>query len=151
MMPYERLKTLRKNELNLTQAEFAEKIGVTRAVIKNLELGIVELKDHMIKLICGEFNVCEEWLRNGNGEPFIELSRNARLMIWAADVLKDEEDSFRRGFVDILADLKTDDWITLAKLATLNLEQKDFETFAKISKRLNELSNKLKENEQKKE
>lgn len=63
----ERLKLLRKS-LNLNQTAFGEKLGVTRSVIKNLELGTVEVKEHMLKLICSLFSVNEEWLRTGEGE-----------------------------------------------------------------------------------
>lgn len=75
----DRLKILRKS-LNLNQTEFGEKLGVTRSVIKNLELGAVEVKEHMLKLICSVFNVDEDWLRTGNGE----MSRKNDAAILAA-------------------------------------------------------------------
>lgn len=64
-----RLRKLR-NELNLSQQAFGQSLGVSRDVISNIEQGRVELRDHIVKLICSEFNVNEEWLRDGKGEMF---------------------------------------------------------------------------------
>lgn len=65
----ERIKALRK-ELELNQAEFGEKIGVSRSVIANIELNRVEPKELLVKHICDIFNVNEQWLLNGSGEMF---------------------------------------------------------------------------------
>ena len=70
MTSNERVKFLRKEELNLTQEEFGKKLGVSRDVIKNLELSLVDVKDYMVKLICLTFNVREEWLKRGKGSVF---------------------------------------------------------------------------------
>lgn len=64
-----RIKEIRKIN-NLSQTTFGEKMGVSRDVIKNIELEIVPLKEHFIKLICSTFNVNENWLRTGNGNMF---------------------------------------------------------------------------------
>lgn len=71
---YERVRILRKEYLKLSQTEFAEKLGVTRTVIKNIELNVLakpEQKLSLIKLMCKEFNVSEDWLLNGEGEMFV--------------------------------------------------------------------------------
>lgn len=65
----ERIKKIRR-ELNLTQQEFAERIGVKRNTIANYETGRNDPVDSVISLICREFNVREEWLRTGEGEMF---------------------------------------------------------------------------------
>lgn len=66
-----RIKYLRKT-LKLTQAEFANKIGLSRSNIANIEVSRIKVTDRTIKDICMEFKVNEEWLRTGNGEIFIE-------------------------------------------------------------------------------
>ena len=65
----ERIKKIRR-ELNLTQQEFAERIGIKRNTIANYETGRNDPIDSVISLICREFNVREEWLRTGEGEMF---------------------------------------------------------------------------------
>ena len=66
----ERLKTLRK-ALDLTQQEFADRIGVKRNTIATYEIGRNTPLDAVIASICREFNVSETWLRTGEGEMFL--------------------------------------------------------------------------------
>ena len=66
----ERLRSLRR-ALDLTQQEFADKIGVKRGAIANYEIGRNIPVDSVISLICCKFNVSEDWLRNGIGEMFL--------------------------------------------------------------------------------
>lgn len=71
----ERIRELRKNHLHLNQTEFGEKLGVSRSVIKNIELNTLvrpNQKLSLYKLICKEFNVNEKWLRTGRGRIFAE-------------------------------------------------------------------------------
>lgn len=72
----ERIKYLRKSILNLTQDELGEKLGVTKSSISRLEKGINNFTEQMIKSICREFNVNEEWLKSGTGDMFIENSNS---------------------------------------------------------------------------
>ena len=65
-----RIKELRKNYLGLTLEEFGSKIGVAKSTLSNIEIGRFGITDLMIKSICREYNVNEEWLRNGTGEIF---------------------------------------------------------------------------------
>lgn len=65
----ERIKRLRKS-LDLTQQEFADRIGIKRNTIANYESGRNEPVDSVISLICREYGVNEIWLRTGNGEMF---------------------------------------------------------------------------------
>ena len=65
----DRIKKLRKS-LDMTQQEFADRIGVKRNTIGQYEIGRNEPIDTVINLICREFGVSEEWLRTGSGEMF---------------------------------------------------------------------------------
>lgn len=67
----ERIKKLRK-DLDLTQREFGERIGVKPNTIATYEIGRNEPIDAVISLICREFNVSEKWLRTGEGEMFVQ-------------------------------------------------------------------------------
>jgi transcriptional regulator with XRE-family HTH domain len=65
---YERIRKLRKNYLHLSQTEFGERLGVSRSVIKNIELNALakpEQKMPLYKLICSEFKVNEDWILKG--------------------------------------------------------------------------------------
>lgn len=61
-----------RNSLNLTTRKFGEKINVTGGAVTNMEKGKRNITDRVIADVCREFNVNEEWLRDGVGEMFIE-------------------------------------------------------------------------------
>lgn len=74
MEMHERIRELRKS-LKLSQAAFGEKLGVSRSVISNIELNVLarpEQKLSLIKLMCKEFSVNEDWLLFGNEPVFVE-------------------------------------------------------------------------------
>ncbi len=66
---YHRLKQLRK-ALNMTQAEFAKRIGLGQSSLAMLEQGKRNLNEKHVKLVCSAFGVREQWLRSGEGEMF---------------------------------------------------------------------------------
>lgn len=61
-----RIKEIRQTE-GLTQAEFAEKINLSRNYVAMMEIGQREPSARTISDICRVFDVNEEWLRNGTG------------------------------------------------------------------------------------
>lgn len=113
----ERIRLLRKENLHLTQEAMGEPLGLTRANIANIEAGRISVTDRVILSICEKFNINEKWLRTGKGKIFVELSKENQLMEWAGNVLKDESDSFKRRFVNMLMELDDSDWETLEKIA----------------------------------
>lgn len=52
----------------VTQEQFARMLGTTRPAIASYERGAIVPKEHMLKLICKEFNISEEWLKEGVGD-----------------------------------------------------------------------------------
>lgn len=75
-----RLKELR-SKLGLSQAAFAEKIGIKQTSYSDIETGRRELTERNLNLICKEFNVDENWLRNGEGSMFtLELDEDTMLI-----------------------------------------------------------------------
>lgn len=72
----ERIKLLRRF-LNLTQQEFADRIGVKRNTIANYETGRNDPIDSVVSLICREFGVNETWLRTGEGDMMDPQADNA--------------------------------------------------------------------------
>lgn len=66
----ERIKELRRME-NLTQVQFAEKLGVTNAHISKIEKGKTMPSEALVKLICSVFGVSEDWLKNENSQVYL--------------------------------------------------------------------------------
>ena len=102
-----RLKELRKN-LNLTQQDFADKIGVKRNTITNYEVGLRVPSNSVIHLICKEFNVNEEWLRNGKGEMFNATDDDE--LAYLVGQLCGSYDEFKKEFVKTLCKLSDKQW-----------------------------------------
>ena len=90
-----RIIELRKN-LNLTQDEFAKKIGLSRNFIWMIEKGDRIPSDRTISDICRTFGVDEIWLRDGIGEPFREKSDEERIAEVLGGVLAGSEQSKAR-------------------------------------------------------
>lgn len=103
MEVYERIKELRKKHFKMSQETFAERLGVSRSVIKNIELNALarpEQKMPLYKLICTEFNVNEKWLLTGEGDIFsLELDENTMLV---EQILNDVESPFKSLIFDIM-------------------------------------------------
>ena len=86
----ERIKEIRKY-LQLTLEKFGEKLGVGKTAISKIENNERGVTEQMIKAVCREFDVNEEWLRTGKGEMFIELTEQEKIMKFTGLLLKDED------------------------------------------------------------
>jgi transcriptional regulator with XRE-family HTH domain len=77
----DRIKHIRKIN-GLTQQKFGERVKVTKAHVSKIELSDDKPSDMLIKLICIEFGINEEWLKNGTGSmnprPFTENENAAQ-------------------------------------------------------------------------
>lgn len=122
----ERVKFIRKNA-NLTQKDFADILNVSKPTIESYEYGRREVPDRTISDICREFNVNEEWLRTGSGEPYIEMTEDEEIAAWVARVLKDREETIQKRLLKLLTQFSENDWkaieILLHKGETLLKEQ----------------------------
>ncbi|MCF8018339.1 MAG: helix-turn-helix domain-containing protein [Vallitaleaceae bacterium] len=67
----DRVKLVR-NALKLTQKEFGQRVTLAQTYLSQIEKGDRDVTEKILKIICSEFNVQEEWLRNGVGEMFVE-------------------------------------------------------------------------------
>ena len=108
----ERLKKLRK-ELDMTQQEFAEGIGIKRNTMATYESGRNEPIDAVISLICTKYNVNANWLRTGEGEMFMGMSYDDEIAQFVGQVMGEEDDSFKKRLISGLAALDDNGWKVL--------------------------------------
>lgn len=108
----ERVKEARKS-LNLTLEKFGERLGVRKTAISKIENGENNLTEQMLKSICREFNISEEWLRDGTGDMFVDLSRDLQLARFFGEVQIDE--GFKKRFVSALSTMTVDEWAFLER------------------------------------
>lgn len=103
-----RIKAVRKL-LGLTQTEFGERLGVKGNTVTGYENGLRMPSDAILRAICREFNVNEDWLRTGNGEMFLQRSKDEELAAFFGDVLSGQPD-FKRRLLAALSRLDEREW-----------------------------------------
>ena len=111
----DRVRILRKDILNKTMEEFGAKLSVSKSAISLIEKGENNVSERMLKSICREFNVREEWLRDGEGEPFLKMDDEDIIMECVGRIMS--EDSTRRRVIAFLSKLPPDKWEEMARLA----------------------------------
>lgn len=114
--------------LGLKKTAFADKLNVSQAFVSQLCSGVKQPSDRTIADICREFNVNEHWLRTGEGEMFIKLSRGEEISAFMGDILSGEPD-FRARLITALSRLTPEQWKQLEGIAdTLIAEMQKKET-----------------------
>lgn len=90
----ERIRELR-NSVGMNQTEFGEKIDAAQNYLSNMEKGYRDVTEKIIKLILLQTwngkKVNEDWLRDGDGEMFEELSDKEKLMKYTGMLLRGED------------------------------------------------------------
>lgn len=110
-----RIKEIRLNS-NLTQQQFADKLGIKRGAIANYEIGRNTPIDAVISLICDKFDINEEWLRTGNGEMHKHLDRETEIAVMVDKLFRYESDSFKFRFIKALYNMDDKGWDVLESL-----------------------------------
>lgn len=108
----DRIKKLRK-ALDLTQQEFADRIGMKQNTIATYEMGRATPSDPTINNICKEFNVSETWLRTGEGDMFVPLSKDEAITAFVNRICSTEADTFQKRYLLMLSRLSESDWVAL--------------------------------------
>lgn len=111
-----RIKEVRKAK-GLSQAAFGAPFGANRDMINNVENGRAAVSDIMVASICRTYDVNERWLRTGEGEMFIQISRDQEIMDFVADTMQDDEDNFLRRFLLALSRLPEERWADIEAFA----------------------------------
>lgn len=110
---YERIRTLRKDNLKMSMEAFGSRLGVSRDTINNIEhdrLARPDQKMSLYKLICREFLVSEEWLMNGTGDMFASNEAEYSTLI---DQIMTGEDEFAKNIFKTFALFEKEDWLAL--------------------------------------
>lgn len=102
---HERIRKLQRI-LDLTQEKFAERIGIKRNTVATYESGRNEPVDSVVALICREFHVNEEWLRNGTGEMFAQDSEDEMQALTEKYSLSAADRILIEKFVSLKADTR---------------------------------------------
>ncbi len=120
----DRIKRIRKG-LDLTQQKFADRIGVKRNTVAMYEMGRTIPSDAIILSICREFNVNEQWLRDGTGNMFIEQTRDEQIASFIGSIQSVEDDSFKKRLVSMLSEMNESEWALLENMVVRLSKEKD--------------------------
>ena len=105
----ERVKSVRKaNKMSMEQ--FGEKLGVTKPAISYVENDKRNLTEQMLKSICREFNVNEDWLRTGAGGPENMFIPEDMRYLNTVGRLGNEQNEFKKFCINMLMELPDKYW-----------------------------------------
>lgn len=111
-----RISTVIKSS-GLTKTAFSKKIGLSQPFVSQLASGDASPSDRTIVDICREFGVSEHWLRTGEGEMFVRLSREEEIAKFAMSIVRNPDSEFQRRFVSVLAQLTPEQWQLMEQMA----------------------------------
>lgn len=118
----ERIKQL-ISSLDIKRAEFARRLNLSQPFVSELCSGAKAPSDRTVQDICREFHVSEPWLRTGEGEMFVQLSRDEEIAAFMGRVMRGEQPDFRRRLISVLSKLDTEEWELLERMALKLVEE----------------------------
>lgn len=116
----DRILRIRKDN-KLTQDSFAEKLNLSKNFVWMLEKGERIPSDRTISDICREFNINEDWLRNGN-EP-MKISPKGKLSSYVAEITHGD-DYLIQDLIEIYMELDANSKETLRIIADKLVEKR---------------------------
>ena len=107
----------------LTKTAFAERVKVSQQHISRLAKDGTP-SERTILDICREFNVSERWLRTGEGEMFVRLSREEEITKFAMEVIRDPASEFQRQLISTMARLEPAQWKLMEQMLDQLIRQR---------------------------
>lgn len=108
-----RILKIRKDS-KLNQEDFGLRLNLTKNYISLIETGNRIPSDRTISDICREFNVNEDWLKNGTGDMYKEKDGSfSELLV----ELEDSDDDFIESLITVYMGLDEDSKSALRKIA----------------------------------
>ena len=112
----DRIRQIRK-EKGMTQTDLAKTLRINPGSVSRLESGENNPADRTVELICREFHVREEWLRQGTGPMMEEKPRDEVLASKLEEILTAGPEDFRRRLISVLVNLPSEKWEVLEEIA----------------------------------
>lgn len=113
-----RIKSIRQAE-NLTQSQFADKIGLSRNYVAMIEIGQREPSDRTISDICRIFDIQEDWLRHGLEPMRAARSKEEEIASMVGTVLNGSS-SFQKAVIKMICS-RSDAELQVLEKALLDL------------------------------
>lgn len=114
-----RMKYLRKELLGMTTIEFGKVLGISNSGVSDIESGRRNVTDQHLRILETQdikgMRVNTDWLRTGEGEPFVEKTRSEQIREYFSR-LDSLSENFKDRFADALAALDESDWEIIDEL-----------------------------------
>ncbi|RPF42072.1 transcriptional regulator with XRE-family HTH domain [Hydrogenoanaerobacterium saccharovorans] len=91
----EKLKLIRKAN-NLTQADFANYIGISRGNLANIELGNVQPTQVFINCVSLMFNIDKNWLLDDNNNDLSALNGSTNMLSLIMEKYEQLDDKYKK-------------------------------------------------------
>ena len=112
------------NASGLTKTAFADRLKVSQQHISRLAKDGTP-SDRTIVDICREFGVSEHWLRTGEGEMFVRLSREEEITKFLMTVIRDPDSEFQRQLLATMAKLEPAQWKLMEQMLDNLISQRE--------------------------
>lgn len=110
----ERIRWLRKQQLEMTLVDFGAKIGISNPSLSTIETGKNNPSKQTIRAICREFGVDELWLRTGDGEPFAKKSRSEEITDYVGQIVGGKRSETEELLIELMAETSVEEWEALS-------------------------------------
>ena len=120
----ERIKKIRKSN-HLTQTELATTLGLTKSMVAQVETKKAVFSERTIKYFCHLYGVNENWLKTGEGQPYIEKNKNQEIAEFLNNALELDDDDFKKQLLLTLSRLDESEWAVLASMANIIIKNAD--------------------------
>lgn len=97
-----------------TQEEFVVPLHLSRSFIASVCSGVKQPSDRTILDICRVYGISELWLREGQGEMYVQRTLRQEILDLARSLSEAPPGDLRRDFLLALADLPPEFWPKLA-------------------------------------
>ena len=108
-----RIKEIRKGA-GLTLEKFGAKIGITAASLSTIENGKSNPSGQTVLMICREFNVNDDWMRDGTGEPFMQLSREETIAEYVGMITGGHITDIEESIIKFMVETPVEEWESIA-------------------------------------
>ena len=98
----------------MNKSQFAESINVSPQFISAVCAGTKQPSDRTIADICRVYNVNEDWLRDGTGDPFMKMSREETVAEYVGRITGEHITDIDESIIKFMAETPVEEWESLA-------------------------------------
>ena len=99
---------------SVKKIRFAEALNVSPAFVTEMCAGRKVPSGRTIADICRVYNVNEDWLRDGTGEPFMQLSREETIAEYVGRITGGHITDIDESIIKFMAETPVEEWENLA-------------------------------------